>query len=235
MSNWKAERDKELEYFIEKGIIKTNWDEVDFENIIMVECEQKDNEEFPTIDFSKNLDIILKIGSGFDEVSINQSISMNFSEVGKGNKFYFYDSIERKKHIFYIDKMYHYDVWAEVNNNLEYELMRVFPKDQIEQMKEEYITGLEKICPKGMDLVMLEYETEDDLQLNFYSKEYLDERPVHKSSASIIFCKSDRELGSNGFKSRVRMIKPVEKDFDGIIDIELLSCFMKRSEEIIII
>jgi hypothetical protein len=235
MSDWKCERDKEFEYFREKGIIKTNLDEVDFENTIIVEYEQKDSEEFPTIDFSKNLDIILKLRSCSDEVSINQSISMKFSEMGKGNKFYFYDSIEMKRHIFYIDKMYHNDVWAEVNNILEYELMRVFPKDQIEQMKEEYITCLEKICPKGMDLAMLEYETEDNVQLNFYSKEYLDERPVHNSSATIVFFKSDRELGSNGFKSRVCMIKPVEKDFDGIIDIELLSCFMKRPEEIIIV
>jgi len=233
MSNWKDERDKEFEYFMEKGIIKTHWDEVDFENIIIVKCKQKNSEEFPVIDLSKKLDIILKLRGDFNEVSINQSISMKFSEMGKGNKFYFYDSIDMKKHIFYIDKMYNYDVWEEVNNNLDYELMRVLPKDQIEQMKEEYITGLEKICPKGMVLAMLEYETEDDMQLNFYSKEYLDERPVHKSSASMMFLKSDRELGSNGFKSRVCMIKPVEKDFDGIIDIELLSCFMKRPEEII--
>ena len=233
MSNWKDERDKELEYFMEKGIIKTNWDEVDFENIIIVEYEQKDSEEFPVIDLSKKLDIILKLRSDSNKVSINQSISMKFSEMGKGNKFYFYDSINIKKHIFYIDKMYHYDVWEEVNNTLEYELMRVLPKDQIEQMKEEYITVLEKICPKGMNLAMLEYETEDDMQLKFYSKEYLDERPAHNSSASIMFFKSDRELGSNGFKSRVCMIKPVEKDFDGIIDIELLSCFMKRPEETI--
>jgi len=68
MSNWRDERDKELEYFMEKGIIKTNWEEVDFENIIIVECEQKESEEFPTIDFSKNLDIIIKLRSSFDEV-----------------------------------------------------------------------------------------------------------------------------------------------------------------------
>ena len=97
MSNWKCERNKELEYFREKGIIKKNWDEVDFENIIIVEYEQKESEEFPTIDLSKNLDIILKLGSYFNEVSVNQSISMKFGEIGKGNKFYFYDSIEKKK------------------------------------------------------------------------------------------------------------------------------------------
>jgi len=71
------------------------------------------------------------------------------------------------------------------------------------------------------------------MQLNFYSKEYLDKRPVHKSSSSMMFFKSDKELGSNGFKSRICMIKSVDKDFNGSIDVELFSRYMEIPEEII--
>lgn len=225
-----------LQHFIEKGMDTTNWNEVDLANIIMVTYEQKESEEFPAIDLSKELDITLKVSKDFNQVLINQPLTLEFGEIEKGKKLYFYDSIEKKNRIFYINKMNHYDIWEEVNRNLEDQLMQVFPKEQIMQVKEQYLIGLEKTCPEGMNLAMLEYETEDDVQLNFYSKEYLDERPAPKtSSVSTMLFKSDRELGSNGFKSRVRMIKPVEKDFNGSIDVELFSLFMEVPEEIITI
>lgn len=224
----------QLQHFIENGMDTTNLNEVDLANIIIVTYEQKESEKFPKIDLSKELDITLKISKDFTQVLINQPITLEFGEIEKGKKLYFYDPIEKKNHVFYIDKMNHYDIWEEVNRNLEDQLMQVLPKEQIMQMKEQYMIVLEKTCPKGMNLAMLEYETEDDVQLDFYSKEYLDKRPVPStSSVSMMLFKSDRELGNNGFKSRVCMIKPVEKDFIGSIDVELFSLFVEIPEEVI--
>ncbi|WP_129598834.1 hypothetical protein [Anaerophilus nitritogenes] len=223
-----------LQHFIEKGIDTTNWNEVHLDDIVIAAYEQKENEEFPKIDYSKKLDITLTVSEDFKEVLINQPICLEFGEIERGNKFYFYDSIEKKNRIFYIDKIEHYDVWEEVENTFEKEMMKVLSEEQVKEMKEGYLDVIEKNCPKGMNLAMLEYETEDDIQLNFYSKKYLDDRPVQKSSScSIMFFKSDRELGSNGFQSRLCKIKPVEKDFKGNIDVELFSWFKKIPEEII--
>ncbi|MBZ9636524.1 hypothetical protein [Clostridium sp. FP1] len=44
--------------------------------------------------------------------------------------------------------------------------------------------------------------------------------------------KSDKKLGGNGFKSRVCLIKPVEKDFNGSIYVELFSYLVVIPEEI---
>ncbi|MCT4509562.1 MAG: hypothetical protein N4A48_12570 [Tepidibacter sp.] len=156
------------------------------------------------------------------------------NKIEKDDKFYFYDFIEKKNRIFYIDRIKHYDIWEEVNDKFEDAFIQDFSKEQIKKMKEQYIDILEKICPKGMDLAIVEYETEDDIQLNFYSKEYLDVIPVcNTSSSSAIILKSDKEVGNNGFESRVCMIKPVEKDFKGSLDVELFSWVMKIPEEII--
>jgi hypothetical protein len=223
----------QLQHFIDNGMVTTNWNEVDLANIVISAYEQKESEEFPTIDLSKKLDITLKVSREFKQVLTNHPIAMEFGEMEKGNKFYFYDSIEKKNRICYIDKMEHYDIWEESNRHFEDERMQAFSEEQIKQMKEQYWACTEEICPKGMNLAILEYETEDGVQLNFYSKEYLDKRPVHKNSSSMMFFKSDKELGSNGFKSRVDMIKPVEKDFNGSIDVELFSWVMEIPEEII--
>ena len=224
----------QLQHFIEKGMDTINMNEVDLANIIIATYEQKESEEFPDIDLSKELDITIKISKEFDQVLINQPITLEFEESEKGKKLYFYDPIEKGNHVFYIDKMYHYDIWGEVNRNLYDQLMQILPKEQIMQMKEQYMIVLEKTCPKGLNLAMIEYETEDDVQLDFYSKEYLDNIPAPStSSVSMMIFKSDRELGNNGFKSRVCMIKPVEKGFIGSIDVELFSLFVEIPEEVI--
>lgn len=154
--------------------------------------------------------------------------------MGKGNRFYFYDSLEKKNRIFYIDKISHYDIWEEVNHIFESEWVKSLSQEQIKQMKEENIAHLEEICPKGMNLAILEYEVEDDIHLNFYSKEYFDKKSVHNTSVlAIAFLTSDKEIGINGFKRQISMIKPVKKDFNGSIDVELFSWFLEIPEEII--
>lgn len=224
----------QLQHFIENGMITTNWDKVNLKHIVIAGYEQEKTEEFPIIDSSKELEVTLKVSEEFEDVLINQPLRLEFDKIEKDDKFYFYDSIEKKNRIFYIDRIKHYDIWEEVNDKFEDAFIQDFSKEQIKKMKEQYIDILEKICPKGMDLAIVEYETEDDIQLNFYSKEYLDARPVcNTSSPSAIILKSDKEVGNNGFKNRVCIIKPIEKDFNGSLDVELFSWVMKIPEEII--
>lgn len=235
LSTLKHERYNKMLSFIENGFIPRNLDDSDSENIIIVECKLKESDGFPKVDSKKKLDITLHIRNKFRNILINQSMHMKFGEMEKDNKFYFYDSIEKRMYNFYINKIYSYDVWKEVNINLENEPRQAIPNEQVKKVKQEYINELEKICPKEMNLAMLEYETEENVKLNFYSKEYLDERAVDRNSMSAIFFKSDKEVGKNGFKSRVCMIKVVEKDFNGVIDIELLSGVIRITKEIIIV
>lgn len=223
----------QLQHFIAKGMDTTIWNEVDLDNIVIAAYMQKENEEFPIIDLSRNLYITLKVSRDSKQVLINQPLALEFGDMEKGNKFYFYDSIEKKNLTCYIDKMKHYDIWEEANHHFKSEQMQAFSKEQIKQMKEQYLATTEEICPQGMNLAILEYETEDGVQLNFYSKEYLDKKPVQKNSTSMMFFKLDKELGINGFKSRVCIIKPIDKDFKGNIDVELFSYFMEIPEEII--
>jgi hypothetical protein len=225
----------QLQHFIENGMTTTNWNEVDLENLVIAAYEQQEGEEFPEIDLSKELDITLKVDREFKQVLINQPIRIGFGEMEKGKQFYFYDSIEKKDRIFYINKMEHYDLWEETARFFEGEQMQSLTEVQVKQMKENHFACLERICPKGMDLAILEYEAEDDEQLDFYSKEYLDEKPVYNSSSCGMLFKPDKEFGANGFKSRVCLIQPIEKGFYGSIDIELFSRYIEIPEEIIMV
>lgn len=228
----------QLQHFIENGLDTTSLDEVDVSNLVIASYVQNENEGFPLIDLSKELHITLKIMKDFKKVLIDpplKPISTKFGKVQEDNKFYFYDCIENKNRTFYINEIKHYDVWEEMNKQLEGELARTLPKNQIASMKEELLKFLPIVCPKGMNLALLVYESEDNIQLDFYSKEYLDERPVYNTSSTgtIYGFKPDEEFGYNGFKNRICMIKPVEKDFNGSVDVELFSWYMEIPEEII--
>jgi hypothetical protein len=221
-----------LRHFIEKGITTTYWDEVDLIDIVIAQFEQTEEEDFPQIDLSKELDISLKISDDSSQVLIGNLMTLKFAEVEKDKKFYFYDSIQNKNRTFYINTMYHYDVWAEAYDFFNQEYSPDTREYKLQQNKDEYLFTLEKTCPKGMNLAMLEYETEDEVQLNFYPVEYLEEKPIRNgSSVSILSFKSGKEFGPNGYRSRICMIKPVPKDFDGGIDVELFSWYMKIPEE----
>lgn len=222
-----------LQHFIENGMDTSYWDDVDLSNVVIVAYQQEEGQKFPHIDLTKELDIILKINKEFKEILINKQMLLEFGETQEVIKHSFYDCIGKKDRFFYIDKLEHYDIREEVKNSFKHERMKEFSEEQRKQMEEQYMAHLDATCPIGLDLAMLEYETEDGVQLNFFTNEYLDTNQVHSSSSSIMFFKSDRKFGDNGFKSRLCMIKPVEKHFNGSISVELFSWHMEIPEEII--
>lgn len=88
-----------------------------------------------------------------------------------------------------------------------------FEEAEWQQLNKPYMDRTESICSKDQVLALLEYESEDDIQLNFYAQDYLDTKPLPTSrmTSTHWFFKSDREVGPHGLKSRVGLIGPVDK------------------------
>ncbi|WP_198006284.1 hypothetical protein [Alkaliphilus oremlandii] len=226
----------QLQHFIEKGLDLEGLNEINVNNLVIQCYAQDENPEFPEIDLSKALDITLKIGSDFKRELMDPpmaSIQLRFKEYEKEHKFSFFDPVENENIEFYINKMEHYDVWEETKKRVEKEWPKIASKDEIEQIKGELFDTIEQICPKGMDLAIMEYESEKDVQLNFYTTEYLDSKPIHRSSSVGMIFSPENKLGQNGFTNRICMLKPVAKDFNEAIEIELLYWFREIPEEII--
>ena len=222
-----------LQHFIENGLDIACWDDVNLSDLVIVAYIQKSTDEFPQIDLAKELEITLKVSKEFNEVLIKQPMLLEFGEKQKGIRYSFYDFINKKDRFFYIDKLNHYDIWEEVKKSFKDESLQGFTEESRDQFEKQYMTNLELICPNGMDLAMIEYETEDGLQLNFYAKEYLDARPAYGNSSGFILFKPDKRLGINGYESRFCMLNSIEKTFYGSISVELFSWYQDLPEEII--
>lgn len=89
----------------------------------------------------------------------------------------------------YIHGIRFHDVWKEAETRFEDKrYLEHFSKEQIAQMKQEFMELLPQICPKGCVLPMIEYECDRDYQMQFYTTEYLKRAPKHHSSALFSRC-----------------------------------------------
>lgn len=226
----------QLQHFIENGLDLERLDGVNVNNLVIQCYAQDENQEFPEIDLSKALDITLKIGRSSKRELIDPpmaSIHLQFKEYEKDHKFSFFNPVENEEIEFYINKMERYDVWEDMKKKIENEWLKIASKDEIEQMKGQLFDTMERICPKGMDLAIMEYELEKNVQLNFYTTVHLASKPIHLSSSVGMIFSPENKLGQNGFTNRICMLKPVGKDFNEAIEIELLYWWREIPEEVI--
>lgn len=130
---------------------------------------------------------------------------------------------------YYVNGLSHYDVWKAAGKRFaDEEIKKRFTDKQLKALKKDYYDQLAQTCPQGMDLAVIEYETDDNTQLDFYTREYLEARPEAPQGSAILWhLKPDREQGPHGLKNRACIIKTVEKDFQGDIEAEVFNQWRK--------
>lgn len=227
-----------LQHFAQRGLLLDEFDEYNVHELFIYSFNQQENEEFPKPDLSRELDIKLHVSYNPKEILSQKSISLDFGD-DINEKYTFYDEEDKKECVFYINKLIHYDIWEDANKHFDSEDMKNAIKasginnEELEVMKKDYFDFVEQSCPKGMDLAMIEYETEDDIQLNFYTREFLDAKPEYKNKSGIFLFSPDIKTGPHGFRNRMTMLKTVKKDFNEKMDFELFSWYKKIPDEII--
>lgn len=220
-----------LQHFLEKGIDISVFENENPSNIFIYYYEQKRKEKFPKVELSKDLNIVLNIEECPKEILVNKDFKLSMGEGLSKEKICFYDGITNVNRYFYINNVYEYDIWKEAENY--FNNISMLSKEKIDEIKNEYFENLKDLCPENMNLAVIEYETVDDVQLNFYDKEFLNKEPKNRDSLSVMFLKPKDEIGPNGYKNRLCILRPVSKGFNGSIEVELFSWVMVTQKEII--
>jgi len=216
-----------LQHFAEKGLLPEEWDNVDLRNIFIAKYEQREDESVPHIDTTEDLSVALHIDRSSLEIPIQYSFEMNFGKQPIGTKFTYYDDELKKEYCFYVDEIYSYDIYEEIlkgTRNIEDKKMR-------KKMLKHFIRAMKNLCPIGKNMAVIKYETEDNTQLRFMTKNYLEAEPVHSNTGVSIGFISGNGLGINGYKVRECMLHPVDKDFSGKLELELFSRLIEIPEE----
>jgi hypothetical protein len=121
-----------------------------------------------------------------DSVSYLVEQPVTLTVVGKYQcKLRFQDAVTGEEHWAQINRVYLLDMWAEMAKTFtDSKLQKQMTPEQIAQAKSDFEERFLEICPKGMHFPIIEYECEEGISLNFYSKAYLDAVRVHSSRSS---------------------------------------------------
>lgn len=215
-----------LQHFAEKGLISEEWDDKRLENLIIARYDQMEDEEFPGIDESRELSLVLRVDREIREATIQHPFAVKFGKQDVGTKVAYYDETLGKESYFFIDEIYSYDPYEDIIEKSK----QIEDPVERENMIQHITKALETVCPKGKKLAVIKYETEDETQLRFVMKDYLEAKPVRSCSAIGFICKND-EIGINGYKLKECVMQSIDRDFNGELEIELFSKYIVIPEE----
>lgn len=147
----------------------------------------------------------------------------------------FQDKNTGEKHWVQINRVYLMDIWAEMMKNFnDPRLTDKFSAAELAEHKAEFERRLAEICPQGMYFPVIEYECEEELSLQFHSREWLDAVPQNKNSSIGFSIKREEKTGILGLSLKSALIdEPMPKDCQ-IINTELFSYSLARQHDDVI-
>lgn len=134
---------------------------------------------------------------------------------------------------FYIHRVYLIDLKEEIKKTLDNpKLIENFSVEELKKAKKEAIEFAKELCPKGMRIPVIEYETEE-ASLQIYAHEYLEMESSNKSSFFILGMKPDEKTGIHGLPLKAIALEyAVPKDTTEI-NIEILGYYLPLTGETI--
>lgn len=210
---------------------------IDFQDIDMIFLSSvKLNGEFtsipafdenPTLRFTMSPDII----TGRVEQPINLVVDSYYPD-----KLWFRDVDTKEEHWAQINKVYLLDIWTEMEQLFAEPIMKEHgTPEQISQVKSDFEERLLKICPKGMYFPAIEYECEEGISLEFFTRGYLDEMPKRSHNPLGITIGANQSTGILGSKLKTAIIQEPFLSDTVSIDAELFRYFYTRASNDIVI
>lgn len=135
-----------------------------------------------------------------------------------------------------INRVYLMDMWVDMGKTLsDPKRLKQMTKEQIDKAKKDFEERFLEICPKGMCYPIVEYECEECISLQFYTKNYLESKPVHNNSGIGLIVGTEKATGILGMKLKAAVIQePVTVDTVSI-KAELFQYFKTTTSDDIII
>ncbi|MEG2608974.1 MAG: hypothetical protein RR964_09935 [Lachnospiraceae bacterium] len=205
-----------LSRFFEKGWQPQGIGETNIENCFL--CTGEFVGEFDKIpSVSDRSKIIFKFRDDQKAQIVEQPITL---EVGKeySEKIHFTAKDTGEQHWIYINSVSVYDMLTETMKNFENpKWAEQLSEKELAKMKADTERRILEVCLKGQGFLSIEYESDCDEQIDFYSKEWLDSEPVYKDGATAFMARADKKTGKLGKYLRVALIEqPLELDAESL-------------------
>lgn len=122
-------------------------------------------------------------------------------KIGKSISFQF-TAHDGEKVQCHINRVALIDVWEDARKQFgDVKYRERFTEEQLQEIESHYYEALTQNCPEGMCYIGIEYECSRDINLQFYSKDFLESCPeTHSGSAVFLMMllKPDKKTGIHG-------------------------------------
>ncbi|MBP7222336.1 MAG: hypothetical protein KBA50_03710 [Sedimentibacter sp.] len=211
-------------------LLRNGWnpESIDYQSIDMLFLTSiefaGDFDKVPGLDDNAKLHFIMSK----DNVSYLVEQALTLTVNGEyPEKLLFKNKEDSEEHWVQINKVYLMDMWSDMERNFsDPKLLEQMTKEEIDEAKRNIEKSFIEVCPKGMYYPVIEYESEDDISLEFHTKKFLDSKPVHHGNGSIGFIiRPDKATGILGRELKAAIIQePVLGNTD-IIEAELFQYY----------
>lgn len=134
------------------------------------------------------------------------------------DKLIFHDAETGEEHWMQINRVYLSDMWEEMDKVLDDpKLKEQMSPEQITKARSDFENMFSSFCPRGMYLPVVEYECEEDITLQFYSKAYLDAKPSNNGGCFGFIVRPEKSRGILGYKLKASVLQePVQANTNTI-------------------
>lgn len=146
-------------------------------------------------------------------------------------------TLEGREHHFWIEQVQLYDLWSgQVERIRDWKESGKCSEEELRQLKWSWERTAAKLCPKGKRLPLIVYESEEDIQLDFYDRPYLNSLvPTRNGDTELGMSGDKEEKGPHGIRPRYAPLQtPVDPDAQKV-EVELLNAWLPRENPEIVL
>ncbi len=220
-------------------LLRNGWNPegIDYQNIDMLFLNSielagnytkiPDLENNPMLHFTMRKDSV----SNLVEQPVTLTVNGQYPE-----KLWFRNEKTGEEHWVQINNVYLSDMWADMEKTFsDPKVLEQITKEQIDEAKKEFEEKFSEICPKGMCYPIVEYECEECISLQFYTKKYLESMPVNKNSCMGFIVGAEKSTGILGMKLKAAIIQEPVTANTASIEAELFHYFKTTTPDDIIL
>jgi len=186
-------------------------------------------------DFNQNPEVRFIMGPRSIVHQVEKPVTL-IVEGEYSEKLIFRDKTTGEEHWVQINRVYLMNVWEEMDKTFTNpKLLEHMTSEEIIQAKLDFENKFSDVCPKGMYFPVIEYESEEDISVQFHTKAFLDAKPVNRGSIMGFIIRPEQSTGILGFKLKAAVIQePVPADIN-TIEAELFQCIHTLTDRDILI
>lgn len=126
------------------------------------------------------------------------------------------------------------DMWAQMEQVFAHHRQQgQLPPEQIDRMQAQFEQDFARKCPRSMRYPVVEYQCQDDCQLDFYLSRYLDEPPEDGGDSMGFLVRPEQQRTPEGRKIQTAVLQqPVEPD-TRLIQAELFGRYVEQPARVI--